>query len=98
MMPYSRRNFIQTTTAASSGLLFGRLDVLAEEIPTTTMHKDLELKMLATDWCYKGSIDQYCAHVREEGYDGIEIWWPLDKQKQDDLFAALRHYGLEVGF
>src|ERR1700744_6355601 len=97
-MSYSRRNFIQTTSAASSALLLGGLDVLAEKIPTTSMHKNFELKVLATDWGYKGGIDQYCAHVRKEGYDGIEIWWPLDKQKQDDLFAALKKNQLEVGF
>ena len=62
------------------------------------MHKNFELKVLATNWGYKGSIDQYCAHVKKEGYDGIEIWWPLDKQQQDELFASLKKYQLEVGF
>src|SRR5580698_2535136 len=97
-MSYNRRNFIQTTTAASSALLFGGMDALAAKLPTTTMHKNFELKVLATDWGYKGSIDQYCAHVKKEGYDGIEIWWPLDKQKQDDLFSALKKNQLDVGF
>ena len=62
------------------------------------MHKNFELKVLATNWGYKGSVDQYCAHVKKEGYDGIEIWWPLDKQQQDEMFAALKKYQLEVGF
>jgi sugar phosphate isomerase/epimerase len=97
-MSYSRRNFIQTTGSATTALLLASLDVLAEKSPTTTMHKNFELKVLATNWGYKGSVDQYCAHVKKEGYDGIEIWWPLDKQLQDELFAALKKYQLEVGF
>jgi sugar phosphate isomerase/epimerase len=34
----------------------------------------------------------------KEGYDGIEIWWPGEKTGQDEMFSALKKYGLEVGF
>jgi len=53
---------------------------------------------MATNWGYPGSLDEYCGRVKKEGYDGIEIWWPLQKSAQDELFAALRQHGLEVGF
>lgn len=62
------------------------------------MNKNFELIMLATDWGFKGSIDSCCAKIKKDGYDGIEIWWPKEKSKQDDLFAALKKYQLEVGF
>ena len=35
---------------------------------------------------------------KKEGYDGIEIWWPLEKKDQDELFSLLKKYELEVGF
>ena len=44
------------------------------------------------------ALDEYCAKVKKEGYDGIEIWWPLEKKDQDELFAALKKHDLEVGF
>ncbi|HEV8284557.1 MAG TPA: TIM barrel protein [Chitinophagaceae bacterium] len=62
------------------------------------MNKDFDLKILATNWGFHGSIDEYCSKVKRDGYDGIEIWWPMEKKDQDDLFAALKKNALEVGF
>ena len=62
------------------------------------MNKNFELKILATDWGFNGSLDTYCEKVKKEGYDGIEIWWPMEKKGQDELFAALKKHQLEVGF
>jgi len=57
-----------------------------------------ELKVLATNWGFEGSLDAYCAKAKKEGYDGIEIWWPAETHVQEELFAALKDHGLEVGF
>ncbi len=62
------------------------------------MNNNFELKILATNWGFPGSIDEYCAKVKKDGYDGIEIWWQPDKKAEDELFAALKKYQLEVGF
>jgi len=62
------------------------------------MNKNFELKILATNWGFHGTQDEFLAKVKKEGYDGIEIWWPADKPKQDELFAGLKKYQLEVGF
>lgn len=62
------------------------------------MNKDFKLKVLATNWGFNGTLDEYGAQVKKEGYDGIEIWWPTDKKGQDELFNMLKKYGLEVGF
>jgi sugar phosphate isomerase/epimerase len=63
------------------------------------MHKNYELKIMATNWGFRGTIDEFCARVKKEGYDGIELWWPTDNKKtQDELFAALKKHGLEIGF
>ena len=58
----------------------------------------LQLQILATNWGFPGNLDNYCAKVKAEGYDGIEIWWPMDKKAQDELFGLLKKYGLAVGF
>lgn len=62
------------------------------------MPENFKVKVLATNWGFNGSLDDYCAAVKKEGYDGIEIWWPLEQKGQDELFAALKKYALEVGF
>jgi len=62
------------------------------------MSKNFELKILATNWGFAGTVDEYCSRVKHDGYDGIEIWWPLEKKDQDALFAALKKNNLEVGF
>ena len=93
-----RRNFLQTTATASSALFFSSLDVFAKPKSTDNMDTNFKLKMLATNWGFAGTVDTYCDKVKQEGYDGIEIWWPLEKKDQDELFAALKKYSLEVGF
>ncbi len=62
------------------------------------MNNNFKLRLLATNWGFGGTLDEYCAKVKKEGYDGIEIWWPLEKKEQDTLFAALKKHELEVGF
>ncbi len=62
------------------------------------MNNKFELMIMATNWGFPGSLDEYCEKAKKEGYDGIEIWWPLEKEKQDELFTALKNHGLAVGF
>jgi sugar phosphate isomerase/epimerase len=95
----NRRNFLGTTTSAGTALLLFALDAYSTTHTSTfTMNTNFELKLLATNWGFPGSLDSYCAKAKGEGYDGIEIWWPMGKKEQDELFAVLKNYQLEVGF
>lgn len=94
-----RRNFISLGTGATTALMLQSLDALS----ATTASKNvgnaaLELKILATNWGYPGSVTEFCAAAKKEGYDGAEIWWPGEKKSIDELFAALKTNNLEVGF
>ncbi len=62
-----------------------------------TMNKS-DLKILATNWGFPGTLAQYIKKVKEEGYDGIEMWWPDDKKTQDELKDLLQQHQLQVGF
>ena len=98
-MLFNRRNFLQTTTTATTAMLLASLDTFASSHkPNFSMNKNFELKVLATNWGFNGTIDEYCTKVKQDGYDGIEIWWPTEKKDQDALFAALKKNNLEVGF
>jgi sugar phosphate isomerase/epimerase len=93
----NRRNFIQASGTATAALLLSP-ELFASSKPAFTMDNNFKLKVLATNWGFNGTIDEYCAKVKKDGYDGIEIWWPTEKKDQDELFNALKKYGLEVGF
>ncbi|HEX2532792.1 MAG TPA: TIM barrel protein, partial [Chitinophagaceae bacterium] len=98
MLPH-RRTFIKQTASAATALLLSALDRWAVAEPfVMNQPSSFSLKVLATNWGYAGSLDAYCAQVRKEGYDGIEIWWPMEKKDQDELFSLLKKYNLEVGF
>ncbi|MEP6951717.1 MAG: sugar phosphate isomerase/epimerase [Ginsengibacter sp.] len=98
-MKQNRRKFIETTSSATALLLLSSITTLAEINPSKkSMSKNFELKLLATNWGFEGSMDAYCDKVKKAGYDGIEIWWPMEKAGQDELFTALKKYSLEVGF
>lgn len=62
------------------------------------MNSNFKLKLLCTDWGYKGTVEEYCADVKKEGYDGIEAWWPTESKDQERMFNALKKNNLEVGF
>jgi sugar phosphate isomerase/epimerase len=76
---------VQFSTAVASSIL-------------PNMNNNFKLKLLATNWGFNGTLDAYCAKAKKEGYDGIEIWWPLEKKDQDELFSLLKKHELEVGF
>lgn len=97
-MKYNRRNFLSLTSTATTVAMLSSLESFSTK-PSFTMHKNYELKIMATNWGFRGSLDEFCAKAKQEGYDGIEMWWPTDNKKaQDELFAALKNHGLEVGF
>jgi sugar phosphate isomerase/epimerase len=99
-MKHNRRRFIKTSAAGSAAFLFSSLEKYSLSTkPTFSMNKNYELKIMATNWGFRGTMDEFCAKVKKEGYDGIELWWPTDnKPAQDELFTSLKKYGLEIGF
>jgi sugar phosphate isomerase/epimerase len=98
-MRQNRRRFIQLSASATTALLTTSMDLFAlTHKPTFSMNNKFELMIMATNWGFPGSLDEYCEKAKKEGYDGIEIWWPLEKEKQDELFTALKNHGLAVGF
>jgi sugar phosphate isomerase/epimerase len=97
-MPITRRHFLQTTTKTSTALMLASMNAFAIPQPINNMNNNFKLKILATNWGFPGTVDEYCSKVKKDGYDGIEIWWPLQQKDQDELFNALQKYSLEVGF
>jgi sugar phosphate isomerase/epimerase len=99
-MKQDRREFIKTSAAGSAALLLSSMESFANQpLTMPEANKNYALKILATSWGFEGTMDAFCAKVKKEGYDGVELWWPTDNKKaQDDIFAALKKYDLEIGF
>ncbi|MER0440620.1 TIM barrel protein [Emticicia sp. W12TSBA100-4] len=91
-----RREFISLT--ATSALL-SSVETLAQEKPLlSNVDSKFQLKIMATNWGWSGSLDAFCAAAKKEGYDGIEMWWPNEAKDQKELFAALEKHDLEIGY
>lgn len=96
-MSFSRRQFIQTSATVTTGLLLSALDSFAKPLTTETA-SPFSMLVFATNWGFIGSIEEFCARVKQEGYDGIEIWYPPDAKEREKLSAALTKHGLKIGF
>jgi len=101
-MNINRRDFIKTSSSVTAGSLltlspFAALPATAEanKIPAATGFK---LLFLAPLWGFDGSLGAFCAASKKAGYDGVEVLWSQDKKFQENLFAALKKYDLEIGF
>jgi sugar phosphate isomerase/epimerase len=95
----NRRKFMnKTTTLASVGLVASMDDLTKQSTLNVKPSAGFSLKIFATNWGFTGSVDEFCAKAKSEGYDGIEIWWNTSKTGQDELFSALKKHQLAVGF
>lgn len=91
-MHLDRRNFLKQSAMLGTVSLLPTFAKAAHSAP------GFKLLILATRWGFPGTIDEFCKKAKDAGYDGIEVWWPTEGKGQDDLFAALKKHGLEVGF
>lgn len=94
---HNRRKFIKATAAGSAALFLSSLETMAlNNKPDTNNAADL--KIMASNWGFDGTMDAFCAKAKQSGYDGVELWWPGEKKQQDEMFAALKKHRLDVGF
>ncbi len=92
-----RRTFLTSSAILSTSALLGQeLDLPAYQ-PTTPNAK-VPIKVLATNWGFPGTLDQFCAKAKAEGYDGVELWVPMDEGERDQLLKTVAKHGLEIGF
>jgi len=57
-----------------------------------------QLLFFQTDWGNELSIDEFLKRVKNDGYDGIETWFPYSEEAQKELKAGLEKYDLSVIF
>ncbi|MBJ6369136.1 sugar phosphate isomerase/epimerase family protein [Snuella sedimenti] len=92
-MKQTRRQFITTASAASAGLVLSSMNLPEKVVPK----KGFSLNIYATRWGFKGSMDAFCKQAKQEGYDGIEDWFPHNKADEEALYEALEKHNLRFG-
>src|SRR5688572_16388824 len=70
-MHQNRRDFLQASVSATTALLLSSMDVFSTPHKFPFVNTNFELKVLATNWGYTGSTDEFCAAIKKEGYDGL---------------------------
>jgi sugar phosphate isomerase/epimerase len=92
----TRRQFLKASTAAGAIFMnpFEGLSAFNKG-PATA---GFTLTILATNWGFPGSWEEYCSKAKSAGYDGCEIWWPLDETERKKMFDALAKNNLSFGF
>ncbi|MES2396368.1 MAG: sugar phosphate isomerase/epimerase [Bacteroidota bacterium] len=96
-MGYNRRDFIEASVIATTASFLTSMK--AFEVPAFISKSAAEgfaLKIMAPYWGFRGSITDFCKKAKQDGYDGVEILWSAEIEKE--LFAALKRYQLMVGF
>ena len=74
----NRKIFYKPSALEQRHCYFRKENYLFDYRNQITMNNNFELKLLATNWGFNGTLDEYCAKVKKDGYDGIEIWWPTE--------------------
>jgi sugar phosphate isomerase/epimerase len=90
-----RRHFIKTTTATLSAPLFAQI---FEQDPKFSIPTNFDLKILNTNWGFRGTTMQWAEKSKSEGYDGVELWAMSDAKAKDEFQTAMSKNGLNYGF
>lgn len=95
-MSINRRSFIKHSSIVG-GLL--STDLLADLPFKPKTSAPLDLNIFATNWGFQGGdIFAFTQKVKDEGYDGIEIWAPNKYEQQQDFLEAVSKHDLKYGF
>ncbi|GHB72762.1 sugar phosphate isomerase/epimerase family protein [Persicitalea jodogahamensis] len=91
-----RRDFVNTALVSTG--ISPYLGAMALPAKQPFPAAGYSLKILATNWGYRGTVDEFCAAVKKEGYDGLELWWNNDAKARETIVDALKKHDLELGF
>jgi sugar phosphate isomerase/epimerase len=89
-----RRDFLKTTSIASSSLL---VPIVEDYNKPFSEGNPTDLFIMATDWGFKGDIFQFCEAAKNAGYDGIEVWVPTTPTAMKSLSEAVVKNNLKLG-
>ena len=93
----NRRNFLQSTAATAAATVLPNIDSVAATMPRPAVAGKIPIKVLATNWGWPGTFDEFCQKAKESGYDGFEVWVPGDEKQVAALVETATAHGLQFG-
>lgn len=72
-------------------------DSFAQPLKKTKAAAGFAIMILATNWGYEGTWDQFCDKIKKLGYDGAEAWYPTDEEQRKQFLAAFDKHKLKFG-
>ncbi len=94
----NRRQFMATTSTLGAGIALSTLESFATPFSSNPPTENYSLLVLATNWGFEGSWEEFASKVKASGYDGVEVWFPGDEKNQAEFFDAMKKYNLQYGF
>lgn len=93
----TRRQFLTTTAMTTTGLFLNSLETFAKPLLGSSA-PGFSLTILATNWGFEGTYDQFATKVKAAGYDGVEVWVPGDEKDRIEFLQAMQKHNLKFGF
>ncbi|MEO5979150.1 MAG: TIM barrel protein [Chryseolinea sp.] len=98
-MSLTRRKFLAASALSSTAaILNNSLETLAKPMTTQNTTVGFELLILATNWGYEGTWDEFCTKIKKLGYDGAEVWCPTDASERKLFVETFQKHNLKFGF
>ena len=92
----TRRQFLTSTAMATTGIVLNSLESFAKPMVSNTAPA-YSFTILATNWGFEGSYDQFAAKSKAAGYDGVEVWVPGNEKERAEFLQAMQKNNLKFG-
>ena len=86
-----------TTSTLGAGIALSSLKSFAKPFTSNYSDENFSLLILATNWGFDGSWEEFASKVKAAGYDGVEVWFPGEENRRE-FFEAMKKYNLQYGF
>lgn len=84
--------------SGTASAMINPLETFAQPLKTTPAKPGFGLLIFATNWGFAGNWGEFCSKIKQEGYDGAEIWYPADEKDRKEFLATFQKHDLKIGF
>lgn len=93
----TRRQFLAASALSTTGVLLNALEGFAQPLFTPSS-PGYSAIIMATNWGFTGSYDEFAAKIKAAGYDGAEVWLPGDDKSRTEFLSAMKKHDLKYAF
>ena len=87
-----------TTSRLGAGIALSTLESFAKPFVSNSPAENFSLILLATNWGFEGSWEEFASKVRASRYDGVEVWFPSEEKSRNDFFQLCKNIIFNMDF